>query len=59
MQVYVKGVETIKTMLQEDEPQFVAAALDGWSQHHHGYIGLHIGMQPNIAMMAPPSLYTN
>ena len=55
----MKGVETIKTMLQEDEPQFVAAALDGWSQHHHGYIGLHIGMQPNIAMMAPPSLYTN
>ena len=62
LQVYEKGVDTVKAMLLDDEPQFIAAALDGWSQHHHGYIGLHIGesadMQPYIAMVVPVHLHT-
>jgi hypothetical protein len=61
VQVYEKGVNTVKAMLRDDEPQFIAAALDGWSQHHHGYIGLHIGesadMQPYIAVIVPVHLY--
>ena len=52
LQVYVKGVATVKAMLENNEPQFIAAVLDGWSQHHHGYIGLHIGESADMQRLA-------
>ena len=37
---YIKGKEKIKKKLEEAQPTSVSIQLDGWSQHHHGYIGL-------------------
>ena len=34
-----KGRATIRQFINDESPQFVSLALDGWSQHHHGYIG--------------------
>ena len=38
-QIYAKGKVTIKQFIEKDEPEFVSLALDGWSIHHHGYMG--------------------
>ena len=38
-QIYTKGKTTIHQFITDEKPEFVSLALDGWSQHHHGYIG--------------------
>ena len=38
-QIYNKGKATIKNFIAKEKPQFVSLALDGWSAHHHGYLG--------------------
>ena len=38
-QIYEKGRATIQQFIEEDAPEFVSLALDGWSAHHHGYMG--------------------
>ena len=35
-----KGKDKLQRKLKDDEPISVSIQLDGWSQHHHGYIGL-------------------
>ena len=37
---FIKGKDKVQTKLKEAEPTSVSIQLDGWSQHHHGYIGL-------------------
>merc|ERR1719239_48475 len=37
--IYKKGRATIKEFIDKEKPEFVSLALDGWSQHHHGYMG--------------------
>ena len=38
MQIYDKGKARIKKYIEDEKPEFVSLALDGWSIHHHGYI---------------------
>ena len=38
-QIYDKGRLTIKQFIDKEKPDFVSLALDGWSVHHHGYMG--------------------
>ena len=33
------GRATIKQYVEEEHPEYVSLALDGWSIHHHGYMG--------------------
>ena len=44
-QIYTKGKTTIHQFITDEKPEFVSLALDGWSQHHHGYIGSIADMQ--------------
>jgi len=37
--IYNKGKAKIKDFIAKEKPQFVSLALDGWSAHHHGYLG--------------------
>ena len=36
---YAKGKATIEQYIVKEHPEFVSLALDGWSIHHHGYMG--------------------
>ena len=38
-QIYDNSREKIKKQLKKDTPKHISLGLDGWSQHHHGYIG--------------------
>ena len=38
-QIYDNSRKKLKTKLEEDKPKHISIGLDGWSQHHHGYIG--------------------
>ena len=38
-QIYDKGKATVKQYLDTDSPQYASLALDGWSVHHHGFMG--------------------
>ena len=38
MQIYDKGKARIKKYIEDEKPEFVSLALDGWSIHHHGYM---------------------
>ena len=35
-------MKDIVKMISEEDPEFIAALLDGWAVHHHGYIGVVI-----------------
>ena len=35
-------MEAIMKIISEEDPEFIAAMLDGWSVYHHGYIGVVI-----------------
>ena len=37
---FIKGKGKVQQKLSEAQPTSVSIQLDGWSQHHHGYIGL-------------------
>ena len=37
---FILGKEKVQKKLDEADPSAVSIQLDGWSQHHHGYIGL-------------------
>ena len=37
--IYTKGKLAIKNFIQKDSPTSVSLSMDGWSQHHHGYLG--------------------
>ena len=37
---YIKGKEKVQQKLAAAQPASVSIQLDGWSQHHHGYMGL-------------------
>ena len=37
---FIKGKDKVQKKLKEAEPSSVSIQLDGWSQHHHGFIGL-------------------
>ena len=39
LQIYDNSRQKIKKKLQDDKPKYISIGLDGWSQHHHGYIG--------------------
>ena len=39
VQIYTKGKAKIKQFIDEEKPEFVSLSLDGWSVHHHGYMG--------------------
>ena len=39
---YEKIKAKLENQIAKDSPKFVAAALDGWSNHHHGYMGFDI-----------------
>ena len=36
---YDKGKARIKEYIEDEKPEYVSLALDGWSIHHHGYMG--------------------
>ena len=36
---YIKGKEEVQQKLAATQPASVSNQLDGWSQHHHGYMG--------------------
>ena len=38
-QIYEKSKLQVREALDSDKPKYMSLALDGWSQHHHGYIG--------------------
>ena len=38
-QVNEKSKLRVREALDKDKPRHMSLALDGWSQHHHGYIG--------------------
>ena len=38
-QIYDNSKQKIKKQLEDDKPRKISLGLDGWSQHHHGYIG--------------------
>ena len=37
---FIKGKGKVQQKMAEAQPTSVSIQLDGWSQHHHGYIGL-------------------
>ena len=37
---YVRGKQRVEQKLAADQPSTVSIQLDGWSAHHHGYMGL-------------------
>ena len=38
-QMYTKGKATVKEALEKDNPSTISLALDGWTAHHHDYLG--------------------
>ena len=38
-QIYEKSKLRVREALDKDKPRNMSLSLDGWSQHHHGYIG--------------------
>ena len=38
-QIYEKSKLRVREALDKDKPRYMSLALDGWSYHHHGYIG--------------------
>ena len=39
---YEKIKEKLKAKLAQDDPEYVAISLDGWSAYHHGYLGINV-----------------
>ena len=37
---FIQGKGKVQQNLSEAQPTSVSIQLDGWSQHHHGYIGI-------------------
>ena len=40
---YDNGLNTVRVKLEEAEPIAVSLQMDGWTAHHHGYMGAIIG----------------
>ena len=40
LKAYVKGVQTVRKKVQDDDPVVVSCQIDGWSKFHHGYLGV-------------------
>ena len=43
IQAYEKGILSVKRRLEEADPAVVSLQMDGWTAHHHGYMGAIIG----------------